>query len=178
MDIFKMRAAGPGPGPAARILKILISRSGFEGGDPLLNDVQWIRVYLCGLARIYVDLHGFTWILVDFHAFRGSRSQRVCQRKTRRPVIFASGRHGDLAPIRKNCSILEAWRLDLGSLEAWKLDLGSLEACLGGKPGSMLRRQAWWRHAGKHVSRTSNTLDAQRGRRICIGSEWICIGLN
>ena len=62
INIFKMRAAGPGPGPAARILKMLISRGGFERGDPLLNDDQWIGVYLRGLARIYVDLNGFTWI--------------------------------------------------------------------------------------------------------------------
>ena len=34
MNIFKMRAAGPGPGPAARILKMFISREGIEGGDP------------------------------------------------------------------------------------------------------------------------------------------------
>ena len=30
-----MRAAGPGPGPAARILKMLISREEIEGGDSL-----------------------------------------------------------------------------------------------------------------------------------------------
>ena len=83
MNISKMRAAGPGPGPAARMLKMFISRGGFEGGDLLLNDVQWICVYLGGLARIYVDLHGFRCISMDLHAFRGSRSQRV-----------ASGRHG------------------------------------------------------------------------------------
>ena len=56
IHIFKMRAAGPGPGPTARILKMFISRGGFEGRDPLLNDVPWICVYLCGLARIYMDL--------------------------------------------------------------------------------------------------------------------------
>ena len=34
------------------ILKMFISRGGFEGGDPLLNDVQWICVYLRGLVNL------------------------------------------------------------------------------------------------------------------------------
>ena len=59
MNIFKMRAAGPGPGRAARILKMFISRGGFEGGDPLLNDIQWICLYLRGLGKVYMHFGGF-----------------------------------------------------------------------------------------------------------------------
>ena len=79
MNIFKMRAAGPGPGPAARILKMFISRGGFQGGEPLLNDVRWICVYLRGLARIYMDLRGFTYILVDLGGSYGFQGSEVFQ---------------------------------------------------------------------------------------------------
>ena len=142
-----------------------ISRGGFEGGDPLLNDSQWICVYLCGLSRIYMDLHGFRWISMHLGVqvpeglpAEDTEARIFCQRKTRRSCPYKK----ELLDLGG----LEARSWKPGGLEAWKLDLGSLQACLGGKPGSMLRRQAWWRHAGKHVSRTSNTLDAQRGRRI------------
>ena len=134
MNIFEMRAAGPGPGPAARILKMFISRSGFDGGDPILSDVQWVCVYLCGLARIYVDLHGFTWILVDFLDFRGPRFSSLWQ-----PVASVGGLWQPLetfsSPLKKVYGALEAWILEswrLGGLEAWSLvalaEAGGLEA--------------------------------------------------
>ena len=115
-----MRAAGPGPGPAARILKMFILRRGFEGGDPLLNDVQWICVYLRGLARICVDLRGFTWI----SSISGVRGFPACGSLWRLLAAF-----GDIQlPLKEG--LWSFGGLDHGCLEAWRP--GGLEAgCLG-----------------------------------------------
>ena len=160
MNIFKMRAADPGPGPAARILKMFISRSGFEGGDPLLNDVQWICVYLGGLARICVDLHGFTWIYVDLCGFPGFQGSGVFR------TVAAFG--GLLPAVGNNQLPLKEglWSfggLDPGCLEAWRL--GGLEAWRLRAWLPWLRLEAW-RLQAPRLARCSDTLDARRGRRI------------
>ena len=127
MNIFKMRAAGPGPGPAARILKMFISRGGFEGGDPLLNDVQWICVYLHGLAWIHMDLGGFP-------GFQGSEVFRPLASVGGlwRPLAAFGSLRQPLAterlPLKKG--LWSFGGLDPGCLEAWRP--GGLEpGCLG-----------------------------------------------
>ena len=58
MNNFKMRAAAPGPGPAARILKMFISRENTEGGDPpppplppnLTHPLWYNHMYVSGHA--------------------------------------------------------------------------------------------------------------------------------
>ena len=62
MVLFEKQAASPGPGPAARILKMFISREKIEGGEPLSMAIPMGGSHLdsLGLTRSSGDTPGGT----------------------------------------------------------------------------------------------------------------------